>query len=71
MLVKIVIVIALFTIIFSLFRGLYFLVKGQGNPKKTVNALTWRISLSLLLIVAIIIAAQLGYVEPHGINPNQ
>lgn len=70
MLAKILIVIALFAIIFSLFRGLLFLVRGQGNPKKTVRALTWRISLSVLLIVAIIIAAQLGYVEPHGINPN-
>lgn len=70
MLAKILIVIALFAIIFSLFRGLLFLVRGQGNPKKTVNALTWRISLSVLLIIAIVIAAQLGYVEPHGINPN-
>lgn len=70
MLAKILIVVALLAIVFSLFRSLFFLVTGQGNPKKTVNALTWRISLSLLLIIAIVIAAQLGYVEPHGINPN-
>ena len=70
MLPKIIIVLVLFTIVFVLFRGLFFLVKGQGNPKKTVNSLTWRIGLSVVLIGAIVVAIQLGYIEPHGINPN-
>ena len=67
---KILIVLLLFIIVFSLFRGLLHLVKGQGNPKKTVNSLTWRIGLSILLIVSIMIAIKLGYIEPHGVNPN-
>ena len=67
---KILIVLLLFIIVFSLFRGLLYLVKGQGNPKKTVNSLTWRIGLSVALIVGIMIAIKLGYIEPHGINPN-
>lgn len=70
LLAKIAIVIMLFVIVFVLFRGLYFLVKGQGNPKKTVNSLTWRIGLSLLLIGLLIVAIQLGIIQPHGINPN-
>lgn len=70
MLPKIIIVLVLFTIVFALLRGLFFLVKGQGNPKKTVNSLTWRIGLSVILIGAIVVAIQLGYIEPHGINPN-
>ena len=70
MLVKILIVLMLFAIIFVLFRGLYFLVKGTGNPKKTVSSLTWRIGLSVLFIGLLIAAIVMGYIEPHGINPN-
>jgi len=70
MLTKIVIVLMLFIIIFVLFRGLYFLVKGKGNPEQTVKSLTWRISLSVVLIILLIIAVLSGYVEPHGVNPN-
>ena len=67
---KVLIVVALLFIVFSLFRGLVSLVKGNGDPKQTVNALTWRIGLSLLLIIGLMIAIKLGYIEPHGVNPN-
>lgn len=68
MLAKAFIIAALFAIIFVLFRGLYFLVKDQGNPKQTVKSLTWRIGLSVLLIILIMVAIKLGIVTPHGIN---
>ena len=65
---KIVVVAALFTIIFVLFRGLYYLVKGEGNPEKTVKFLSWRIGLSILLMILLLIAVATGLIEPHGLD---
>lgn len=59
-LVKLIIVILLLAIIVSLFSGLFFLVKDDASKKRTVNALTIRIGLSILAIVIIIIAGMTG-----------
>jgi len=67
--VKILIVLILIVIIFVLFRGLFHMVKNQGNKNKVVKSLTWRISLSIGLVILLIIAASNGLIEPHGIQP--
>ncbi|PCJ48719.1 MAG: hypothetical protein COA74_08410 [Gammaproteobacteria bacterium] len=66
---KVIIVLALFAILFVLFRGLYYMVKDQGKTKRTVNSLTWRIALSVLLIIGLITAVATGVIVPHGIQP--
>jgi branched-subunit amino acid transport protein AzlD len=66
---KLLIILFLFAIIFVLFRGLYYMVKDQGKTKKTVNSLTWRIGLSVMLIILLIIGASFGYIQPHGVQP--
>jgi len=63
LLVKLIIIILLLAIIASLFSGLFFLVKDDGSKKRTVNALTWRIGLSIVAIVVIIIAGAAGLLE--------
>ncbi len=65
--VKFIVIILLLFIIASLFSGLFFLVKDKGETKRTVNALTVRIGLSILAIVIILIAAATGVLE---INPS-
>jgi len=65
--VKFIVIILLLFIIASLFSGLFFLVKDKGETKRTVNALTLRIGLSILAIVIILIAAATGVIE---INPS-
>ena len=65
--VKFIVILLLGFIIVSLFSGLFFLVKDKGQTKRTVNALTFRIGLSILAIVIIIIAGLLGVIE---INPS-
>lgn len=65
--VKFIVLILLGFILVSLFSGLYFLVKDKGQTKRTVNALTIRIGLSVLVIVIILIAAATGVVD---INQN-
>jgi len=61
--VKFIVLLLLIFIIISLFSGLYFLVKDKGQTKRTVNALTLRIGLSLLTIVVVLIAAASGVVD--------
>ncbi len=67
MLVKIIIILFLLVILYSLGSGLYFLVREKGKSTKVVKALTWRISLSLLLFFLLFVAYALGWITPHGI----
>ncbi len=63
LLVKLIIIILLLAIVASLFTGLFFLVKDDGSKKRTVNALTWRIGLSIVAILVIIVAGATGLLE--------
>lgn len=62
MLIKIAIVFVLLVIIGSLFSALIFLVKDKGGSERTVKALTVRISVSILLFIALIVAAKSGLI---------
>lgn len=64
---KILIVVLLFAIIISLFSGLVFLVKDDGKSNRTVNALTIRVTLSVLLIALLVYAVLSGQLP---INPS-
>jgi Protein of unknown function (DUF2909) len=67
MLFKALIILMLLFIFGSLFSGLYHLMKGEQN-EKVVKALTWRISISLLLFILIMIGFYTGYIgqpNPH------
>ena len=66
---KILIVLLLFAIIVALFSGLFFVIKDEGNSKRTVNALTWRVGLQLALIVVLVVAFFMGWLRPHDIQP--
>ncbi|HYQ71424.1 MAG TPA: twin transmembrane helix small protein [Gammaproteobacteria bacterium] len=65
---KILVVVILFTIIGSLFSGLFFLIRDKGASDRTVRALTVRISLSVLLFVLLMIGYATGLLQPHGVG---
>ena len=67
MIFKILIIVAMLAILFTLFRGLYFLATGKQDSKKTVNSLRWRIGLSIALFVLIMAGIFMGWLEPHGL----
>ncbi len=67
MIMKILIIAVMLAILFSLFRGLYFLATGKQDSKKTVNSLSWRIGLSITLFLLILIGIYMGWLEPHGL----
>lgn len=70
MIVKIVIGLALLTILASLGSALFYLVKDQERTERTAKALTTRITLSIALFIFLLVAFASGVIQPHGLNPN-
>ena len=66
MAMKILIIVGLLLILYSLGSALIFLVKDHGEGDRTVKRLTWRIGLSLALFLALWAAYQMGYIEPKS-----
>jgi hypothetical protein len=66
MLIKVIIVLFLLTILYSLASSFFFLVKDKGQGDRTLKRLTWRIGLSLLLFVLLWGAHALGLIEPNS-----
>jgi len=69
MLVKMIIVLFLLIILYSLGSALYYLAheRNEKDADRVVKALTWRIGLSLLLFILLFVAYGLGWIKPHGI----
>lgn len=65
LIIKAIIVLLCIFIVYALGSALYFLVHDKGNTDRTVKALTWRIGLSILLFVILMIAYSLGWITPH------
>jgi Protein of unknown function (DUF2909) len=66
MLIKIVIILFLLLILYSLASSFFFLVRDKGQSDRTVRRLTWRVGLSLLLFVLLWGAYTLGWIEPNS-----
>ncbi|MFD0740318.1 twin transmembrane helix small protein [Lysobacter koreensis] len=58
----------LILILWNLGAGLYYMLVDKGQSKRTVNALTRRIALSVALIVIVAIAIRMGWIVPHGVG---
>ena len=64
MAIKILIILFLITIVYSLGSALVFLVKDHGEGDRTVKSLTWRIGLSLVLFLFLWLAHYMGWIQP-------
>ena len=58
----------LIVIVWNLGAGLYYMLVDKGESNRTVNALTRRIALSVALIVLVVVAIKMGWIQPHGIG---
>jgi len=65
---KILIVVILVAILISLGSGLFFLVRDKSHSRRMLNALTLRVSLSVLLFVLLLVAWYAGLIQPHGLG---
>jgi Mn2+/Fe2+ NRAMP family transporter len=68
--IKITLIAVFILIIISLGSALYHLArhKEDASSQKTVKALTFRIGLSVLLFIFVIILIATGLLKPHGIG---
>ncbi|MBC7945766.1 MAG: twin transmembrane helix small protein [Burkholderiales bacterium] len=57
---KIVIILFIVAILYSLGSALYYLIKDQGQSDRTVKALTVRVALSITLFVLLLLGFQFG-----------
>lgn len=68
---KIFILLALLAVLVSLGSALFFMLRnGQDDKTKgrrMANALAWRVGLSILLFLSILLAWKLGYIQPTGL----
>jgi hypothetical protein len=60
----------LIAIIWNLGAGLYYMLVDKGSSRRTVNALTRRIVLSIALILAVVLAAWMGWIDFHSVGSN-
>jgi hypothetical protein len=68
---KVLVAIAFLAIAGSLGSALFFMMRSGKDDKRRgdnmARALAWRIGLSVLLFVCILVAWKLGYIQPTGI----
>jgi hypothetical protein len=68
MLAKLLIVALLIGIVVALVFGGVFLVKDPSTSRRTVKALSWRVGLQVVLILFLILAFFMGWLQPHGLQ---
>jgi hypothetical protein len=56
-------------IVASLLSALWYLVRGAGDSRRMVRALSWRIGLSIALFLLLMLAWYSGLIAPHGVDP--
>ena len=67
--IKFLVLVLLSGILVSLFSGLVYLNRDRGDSRRMLRALTFRISLSVLLFLVLLIAWRSGAIQPHGLLP--
>ncbi|MDD9810781.1 MAG: twin transmembrane helix small protein [Gammaproteobacteria bacterium] len=65
---KLIIIILLLFVVGSLFSALYFLVKDPSTSKRVVRSLSWRIALSLFILLLLVAGIQFGFIVPHDVG---
>jgi succinate dehydrogenase/fumarate reductase cytochrome b subunit len=66
---KVFIVLILLAILVNLGSALFYLFQDRGRSPRTARALTLRISISIALLFALLVAAGFGLIRPHGLRP--
>ena len=65
---KVIIFTFLALILYNLGAGLYYMIVDKGRTKRTVNALSWRVGLSVALVILLILGIWAGAISPHGVG---
>lgn len=68
MIMKVIIILLLIAIIYCLGSAVYYMILGKKNSASMAKALTWRVSLSLLLFVLLFISYAMGWITPNNFS---
>jgi succinate dehydrogenase/fumarate reductase cytochrome b subunit len=68
MAIKLLIVAFMIVIVYNLGAGLFYMMTDKGKSDRTVRALTWRIGLSVFLILLVILGIATGVIKPHDLG---
>jgi hypothetical protein len=63
---RIVVILIFVGILGSLASALFYLMRDKGTSSKTVNALTLRIGMSVILFLFLLFAHWMGWIETTG-----
>ena len=58
----------LLMILYNLGAGMYYMLTDKGTSKRTVDALTRRIVLSIVLMALVGLGIATGFIQPHGVH---
>ena len=64
---KLFILFLLFLILLSLAMGMFYLLKDKGGSTRTLTSLKFRVTLSVILFVMLIVGFKLGWIKPHSL----
>lgn len=65
---KPLIALTLLAIVVSLGKALFSMSSGPEHAARVVEALSWRIGLSVALFVSIILSYHFGWIAPHSVR---
>jgi Protein of unknown function (DUF2909) len=65
---KPLIVLTLLAIVASLGKALFSMSSGPEHSARVVQALSWRIGLSVALFVSLVLSYHLGWIAPHTVR---
>lgn len=66
---KTLIIVGIFALIlYNLGAGLVYMMLDKGTTSRTVNALTRRVALSVVLIGLVCVGIATGHIQPHGVG---
>ncbi len=66
---RIVVILIFVGILGSLASALFYLMRDKGSSSKTVNALTVRIGMSVVLFLFMLFSYWMGWIETTGFKP--
>ncbi len=67
MIIKTIVILLLITVIYCLGSAVFYMLRDKGGSRSMAKALTWRISLSLILFILLILSFLMGWISPHPI----
>ncbi len=62
-----VILVFIVFILGSLFSALYYMIRDKGQSTRAVRALTWRVGLSIMLFLILMLGSYFGLISPQGL----